>query len=318
MTGAVPYRLDYREGAPQVEWIVTGGERFTEPFYCDTIRRLARGNRAVNADGVRRRTPLSTLSAIAPGPSPAAIIFHVSRCGSTLVSRMLAALPNHCVASEPPIVDDLLQTARHIPASTDEERIAWLRGAVAAIGAAHDGGGRQFLKVDCWQIFSLPLIQRAFPGVPLLFIHRHPVEVMVSLLAQPSLTLVRDVVTPAQLGLSLAERDALSPEEYAAAVLGAFFRMAAEHRAALVPVAYEQLPSFVWESMPGIAFTADEKAELQATAAVDAKNPNRPFTPDAQEKRRRASAAILEAFANRAEPHYQRWLTVAGRGGELS
>jgi len=49
------------------------------------------------------RTPLAALGDYAasnPGIAPDGFIFHVSRCGSTLVSQMLAALPDSIVLSE--------------------------------------------------------------------------------------------------------------------------------------------------------------------------------------------------------------------------
>ena len=310
MTGALPFRLDFETGGPQVEWIVTDGSRFTEPLFEQTLARLRRGNPA-NARTRRPRTPLNALRDVAPGVPLAALIFHVSRCGSTLLAQMLAALPRNLVASEPQIIDDVLRINHQTPEATDDDRIAWLRGAVRALGQRPaDGGERLFVKLSSWHILSLPLIQRAFPGVPMLFVHRHPVDVLVSLMRKPSLSIVRDTVTPGQLGLTVAARDALSREEHAAAVLGAHFRAAVEHRDALVPVGYEQLPDAVWKLIPGCSFTGDERTRLLAAALFDAKDPEQHFTPDTTAKRREASPAILAAVAQWAEPHYARWLAV--------
>ena len=41
-------------------------------------------------------------AAAEPGIDPTGFIFHLARCGSTLVSQMLAALPEHIVLSEAP------------------------------------------------------------------------------------------------------------------------------------------------------------------------------------------------------------------------
>ncbi len=308
MTGAVPARLVRVEGATQVEWVFTDGLPFTEPFFEQTLARLTRTNPANRPDR-RPRGALATLRHTASAVAPAAIVFHVSRCGSTLVSQMLAALPSHIVVSEAPVLDDILRAPRHDPTVTDDDRIASLRGAIAAFAypkTPHES--RLFVKLDCWHIFHLPLVRRAFPGVPLVFVHRHPLEVLVSLMRMPSMTLVRDVVTPTQLGLTAVERDALAPEAHAAAILGAFFRAATGHRAALVPVAYEQLPGFIWESFPGRDFSPDERALLQAAGSRDAKNPGQRFTADSATKRREASPALLAACARWAQPAYQAWL----------
>lgn len=307
MTGALPYRLTTEAGEPQIEWVWSDGRRFPEPFFQDTVARLTRGN-ARNRPASRPRTPLGALTGIVPGLPVAGIVFHVSRCGSTLLAQMLAAVPNNLVVSEPQIIDDILRA----PLPTDDERIALLRGAVHALGQPPAGGARRlFLKTDCWHLLSLPLLRRAFPDAPFIFVYRHPVEVLVSLMRQPSFTLVRDTVTPAQLGLTPAERDALSREEYAAAILGAFFRAARQHRAMLTPIAYEQLPDIVPTVIPQAVASDAERAQLIAAASINAKNPSVPFLPDTAEKRQQATTPILAAAARWAEPAYREWVEAA-------
>ena len=308
MNGALPGRLIVEHGRIEIEWFADDGARFTEPFFEETLARLAR--LPGNARRARRRTPADALREIAPGMPPTAFIFHVSRCGSTLLAQLLAAVPANRVVAEAPVIDDILRAPRLDPRVSDEDRIAWLRGAVAALGQ-RAGADRFFVKLDCWSLFELPLIRRAFPGVPCVFVYRQPLEVLVSLLRQPSLTLVRGTVTPAQLGLSETERDSLPAGEHAAAILGAFFREARERRGELWPVAYEQLPAFAWEAMPGFAPTAAERTVMQAASLRSAKNPAVPFAPDALAKRREASPALRAASARWAEPPYARWLDVA-------
>jgi len=306
MTGCVPRRLVSAPGEMRVEWLATDGSAYTEAFFDATLLRFRR--LPANRPRPPPSTPASVLRKI-EGDAPDALIFHVSRCGSTLVARMLAALPDHVVLSEPPIIDDVLQLHRHRRDVTDDDRIALLRGTVAATARAAPGGHRRlFVKLDAWSIFELPLIRRAFPLTPLLFLHRHPLEVLVSLIRRPSLTLVRGTVTPAQLGLTVAERDALSPEEHAAAILGAFFRAARAFRDAVIPVGYEQLPRFVWDAMPGCAFDPAEQALLAKAAAGDPKNQDAPFTPDAEEKRRAATPALIAAAQRWCLPAYEAFL----------
>jgi hypothetical protein len=305
--GSLPGRLVIEDGKIEIEWFVGHEARFTEPFFERTLVRLAR--LPGNARSERPRTPADALRDVAPGVPPTAFIFHVSRCGSTLLAQLLAAVPAHIVIAEAPVIDDILRAPRRDARVSDEDRIAWLRGAVAALGQ-QAGAKRLFVKFDCWSLFELPLIRRAFPGVPCLFIYRHPLEVLVSLMRQTSLALVRDTVTPAQMGLTETERDSLPPEEHAAAILGAFFREARARRGELWPVAYEQLPAFAWESMPGFAPTAEERTAMQGASLRNAKQPAVPFAPDTLEKRQEATPALLAASSRWAEPHYARWLAV--------
>jgi hypothetical protein len=217
------------------------------------------------------------------------------------------------VLAEPSLADDVLRLLpRARPGTSDEERIALLRGAVAALARPQVATARRlFLKLDCWHLFALPLIRRAFPGVPCVFLYRHPLPVIVSLLRQPSLTLVRGTLSAAELGLPDRDRDLLGREAHAAAVVGALFRAADRFRDAFTPVAYEQLPDFVWAAMPGTDYCAEDRARLVAAAALDAKNPTRRFIADTAAKLAAASPAARAASARWAEPDYERWL----RGG---
>ncbi len=311
MKGALPHRLTAESGELQIEWVWSDGGRFTESFFHDTVARLRHTNPA-NVRCARPRTPVAALHDFPPGVPVVGIIFHVSRCGSTLLSRMLAAVPRNLVASEPQIIDELLRLPQRDPSIAEGELIRLLRGAVAALGQPPAGGARRmFLKVDCWHLFSLPLIQRAFPKAKLLFVYRDPIEVLVSLMRKPSLTLVRDTIAPEHLGLTADERDALSREEHAAAIVGAFYRTALRHRASLFPIPYEQVSEIAMNGLPGITQTHEERESMRVAAAFDAKNPSERFVPDGTDKRAEATPALLTAAARWAEPAYRAW-TEAG------
>ena len=301
----LPYQLV--PGAEwRVSWLHADGARYTEPFFEDSLRRIRahRSNRA----GPLRTTSLGEL-AHGPGLEPDAIIFHVSRCGSTLLAQMLAALPQHTVLAEPPLADEIIRLPRRRPATTEAEQIAWLRGAIAALARPHAATSRRvFVKLDCWHLFAWPLVRAAFPRTPLLFLHRHPVEVLASLNRRPSLTLVRDTVGPEQLGLTRAARDALPPLEHAAAILGAFFRVATAAGSAFHRIAYDQLPDYVLHALPGVAFAPAEQDLLATAAQRDAKDPTRVFAPDAAHKRRTASPELWAAAERWTLPSYHEFL----------
>src|SRR5271156_3977676 len=101
-----PVRLDFGGPAPAVDWADLSALRFLEPFFDETVARWASGPGAQPLV----RTGLDALAALDGEPSldPAGMIFHLSRCGSTLVSRLLGTLPGVVVVAEPSPLNALL------------------------------------------------------------------------------------------------------------------------------------------------------------------------------------------------------------------
>lgn len=205
-----PIRLTWLAGEPVVDWCHTEGIVFREPFFAETVDRCLRHPFRLL---FQHRTDLETLCRAVddqPGLPPAGFIFHMSRCGSTLLAQTLAAVPAHAVASEPGPLDAVLRAAQ------DDRAVRWLRGMVGALGQArYEDQRRFFVKFDAWAVLDLDVLRRAFPGVPWIFLYRDPVEVLVSHARRPGAHVIP--------GLMKAERFGLDPRmprlEYAARAL---------------------------------------------------------------------------------------------------
>jgi hypothetical protein len=300
--GWVPFRLYWPGGPePMVEWCYLGSTAFTDPFLVSTFQ-----NALETPFGTlfRRHTPMSELrrwSEASPGIPPTGFIFHASRCGSTLITQLLAQLPRNLVLSEPEPVDAVVLSQFRAPLATDEHRIEWLRNMVSALGQRRAGGERNlFVKFEPRDIFALPLVRQAFPEVPWLFLYRDPVETLVSNLRSPPASLMR-VIPQANVDL----RGVGDTEEYLAAMLGAILEraVAAFPDPRIMLVNYRQLPDEIWGSIAGhfgISFTAAEIAQLHEAACFDAKRPGQRFTSDSEGKVREASG--------RARSLTQRWM----------
>ena len=105
----LPVRVYWQENRAFVDWCCVGKEHFREPFFDQTIERLFR--QPFNLL-FRHQTPIEFLGELSerlPALAPTGFIFHLSRCGSTLISQMLAALDRNIVMSEPPPVDSVLR-----------------------------------------------------------------------------------------------------------------------------------------------------------------------------------------------------------------
>jgi hypothetical protein len=304
LDGWTPIRVHWRD-EPAVEWCWMDGMTFSDPFFVQTVERAFTTPFSLL---FRRETPIDVLDALEPGLEPSGFVFHVSRCGSTLVSGMLAAVPQHLVLSEPLPVDDVLRAD-----APEDDKVKWLRWMVSALGRKRRGDERAYvLKLDAWSACSLGTVRRAFPDVPWVFLFREPVEVLVSQLRQRGAHMVPGALDPRLFGLDLESIAQMPPEEYCARVLAAICRSALEHRddQALF-LDYRELPGAVFDRILdafGLECDEPERAEMAKAAGFDAKNPHLFFSDDREAKEREASPALREAADRWVRPLYEELL----------
>jgi len=282
----------------------------TEPFFDQTIQDLMR--QPFNLL-FRHRTPIETLAEryeTKPGLQPTGFIFHMSRCGSTLVSQMLAALPRTVVVSEASPIDSVLRAHLTVPGLTDDGRIDWLRWMISALGQQRRGDEKHFfIKLDCWNTIILPLIHRAFPNVPWIFLYRNPVEVMVSQLKRRGAHLVPGVIEPSLFGMNKADIFQMQPEEYCARALAKICEAALEYHEGGMLVNYEQLMEAMRDSIPkffGIEYSEADIKILNGVSRLDAKNPSLHFTNDTDAKNRSATDLMHSMADELVVPIYER------------
>jgi hypothetical protein len=313
LTGWIPIRFFWEQGRPWIDWCYAGTRRFREPFFDQTVEQCLRLPFNLL---FRRQTPVEVLAdwqAVRPGLLPTGLLFHTSRCGSTLVSQMLAALPQNVVLSEAGPLDGALRAHLRAPGVTDEQRIAWLRGIVSALGQPRNPGEKHlFIKLDSWHTLELPLLLRAFPGVPWIFLYRDPVEVLVSHLRQRGAQMVPAVLDPASIGLDLAAAHRMVAEEYIAHVLARICETALyaqEQTGRGLLVNYSQLPAAAVAEVAaffGMAWSAEERERMLGPAQFNAKNPSLFFAPDSAEKKQQATDRMRQAVDVRVRPAYDR------------
>ena len=173
--GWLPHRYEARTRS--ILWCLPDGPA-TEPFHDEYISRCLQ-RRLLN-QFIRPRTPLAGLCSESPpgpgGPAPAGFIFHLSRCGSTLVSGCLSELDGTLVLSEPPVFTELL-----LDSSLDHaQKRDGIAGLVSAITVAVPGRHDLVVKWNAWDIFQWELLQDLYPEVPSLMLVRDPVEILAS------------------------------------------------------------------------------------------------------------------------------------------
>jgi gluconate kinase len=323
LSGWIPIRIYWSESRPMVDWCWVGKRRYTESFLDHTIDGCLR---LPFANLCRPQTSIDLLSerhAIDPGVQPRGFIFHMSRCGSTLLSQMLAALPRNVVLSEAGSIDTVLRAKFREPSLTDEDRSSWLRWLVSALAQPRNGDEEcLFIKFDSWSILDFPLIRRAFPNVPWIFLYRDPIEVLVSQLAHRGAHMVPGGIEPELFGMGSDEVFTMRPGEYCARVLATICEAALRYHqsSAGLMVNYAQLPEAAWTEVAnffGVEVSVTDLEAFKRVATRDAKNPGLAFELDSQSKRTKATDEVRLASAMWLAPLYER-LQTARLGSQKS
>lgn len=266
--------------APAIEWLHFAGVKPAKPFYADSIREAAVRpfNRAF-----RIHTPLDRFIETAEAAMPSGLIFHMSRCGSTLLAQMLSAAPDLVALAEPDPFDELLQAP--LPRA---QHVAALRAMAAALGR---GYRHYFLKTDSWHSLDLPLLAEAFPGVPWIFLYRDPLEVLASHARLPGRQTVPGVV-PRLASLETGSHGL----DHAAQILAHIGQAVIDHGVEKggMLVHYRELPNALFTRiLPhfGIPPSPADRALMAEAAQRDAKAPGTTFSPAPQAPSREAQAA---------------------------
>ncbi|MBD9578747.1 sulfotransferase family protein [Pseudomonas sp. PDM23] len=290
----------------RLDWCWFGEQRLTRPFFHDDVEQALRlpFNLAF-----RRETGLTELldwQRASPGLAPSLLVFHASRCGSTLLAQMLAGLDSHLVLSEPGPLDSLLRSHYlHEWEAGQQER-----AVIAMLSALAQNAGppaqHLVVKLDAWNLFELPLIRRCFPETPWIFLYRDPLEIAASHLKMPGMQMIPGQLSPSPL--NLVDEPVAPREEYIARRLGRLLALAVEacRGQGGLAVAYEELPQVLGGRLrERLRLTSGQVEQAMAVSRQNAKRPGEAFVADSRDKRNSASALLRDSVARWADAPYR-------------
>jgi hypothetical protein len=303
--GWLPTRSVFTPEGPAFDWLWFGSKPLNQPFFEDEVRRA--GTLPLNWL-LRIRTGLPALIAGAESHDSLPLqgmVFHMSRCGSTLAAQMLGAVSGHAVSSEPEPLDAVLRWCAESGVGLDQAKTA-IRAIIAALGRERgQGATRHFIKMEVWHTLFLPLLRQALPQVNWIYLHRDPVEVLVSLRDMPSHHIIPSVIPAGYLGLN--ELPDLPPHEFASLVLAHTGSAVADQwplGGGLVidyPLIRIAMPDSVARHF-GLSLSEAELAQMERAATRDAKDPGKAFSDDTARKRAAAGPEILAAADHWLKP----------------
>lgn len=308
--GWVPIRIYPQVGELMVDWCYLGTGTFIDPFFSVTIQTLLQEPFHLI---FRQQTPFAVLEDLyrnSPGMTPAGFIFHMTHCGSTVITQALASVGN-LVLSEAEPLEMLLNRGPMTPQISDEQLLPWLRWMVSALGQKRTGAEKHyFIKFNAFPVTRLPVLQRAFPNVPWIFVYRDPVEVLASLDELPG-CMMRGAIHPNAVGIDVASLANMSQDEYLVRLL-AYFCECGLHwhdNGSGRLVHFRELPDAIWNSIAwhfGAEFTEQELATMRQRVHFNAKRPEEKYSDDSESKRRLGAARWRELAAKWLDPVYQR------------
>ncbi|GAB3988204.1 sulfotransferase family protein [Spirosoma daeguense] len=224
----IPYRLTNADNLLNFNWLYVADRPFAEPFFDETIGKCQ--GHPHNSTRWRPTSQLSGLLAAAGETSalqPDAFIFHVSRCGSTLLSQLLSIPEQHIVLSEMQLIDDVLRIPYTYPTLdiSPEEQDATLKAVIKWMGIRRTGREqRLFIKLDSWHFAFYDTFRRLYPTVPFVFLYRSPDDVLLSHQKHRGMHAVPGLISPELFGLTAGQVQSMSLDEYTANVLESYFR----------------------------------------------------------------------------------------------
>ena len=174
--------LDAESRKAVVRWLEFGSAKLAEPFFAQTVERLRQASPPAKETRSNLETLLNIGETLSP-VTPSGFIFHVSRCGSTLISNALKTSERAVVVSEAPPLAILLHPDScafdSSAESWDETRQALFRAQIALF--AHyrsESAAPLVIKFPSWNILFWSTVRSYWPDVPGIVIIRDPVEVM--------------------------------------------------------------------------------------------------------------------------------------------
>ena len=221
---------------------------FLEWKHIYTIERLAkegRITRSFSTDFELLDEPLP----VADGMSPDGLLFHVSRCGSTLFCKALARLDSNLIINQggplqsgfwAALTDDWRQ-----PLAASEINLDRFRRLVHLMTRRRRPEyQRCIIKFISWNTVCVEFIRAAFPDARALYLYRDPGEVIATVLQETTAALhargtrLADALT----GLPGAQTRGMGDAEFLAHCYGHYFDIVARHADALrlSPVNFRQ------------------------------------------------------------------------------
>lgn len=261
------------QGGGSVYFADIGAAPLLEWKHIYTIERLAREN-AIREMFSTDLAILGQQDLVSDGISPQGLIFHVSRCGSTLFTKALANSPRNLTINQGGPLQEgfwaaITQNWQH-PPETSPRNIRMLRNLVLLMTRKRRPEyQRSFVKFISWNVIYLDLIHNTFPDAAILYLYRNPLEVIATVMQETTAVLRAKGQPRSQslTGLQPGVTGQMSDAEYLAHCFAHYFAIVQQlaGKCDLHLVNYEQTrnPAYFKDILSRGLFLQPDAAELE-------------------------------------------------------
>lgn len=218
----IPVKLIEQENQIYFEWIYLSDILFEEPFFDETIARCK--SHSYNSKRVKLISTAENLiewSKDLDSTALKSLVFHVSRCGSTMLSQSLATSKENIMISEAPIIDQILRS----DAFGLDSKTILLETVMRFLGQKRFPEQKYLIiKLDAWNIFNASYLRSIFPDVPFALLYRDPSDVLKSHQKLMGMHMVPNLIPPSVFGITQKEINQISFQQYGVLVLEKYFQ----------------------------------------------------------------------------------------------
>jgi len=218
----IPYKLIEKDNEIYFEWIYLADIKYADPFFDESIAKCK--SHAYNSKQFKVVSTVENLiewSNELISVELKSLVFHVSRCGSTMLSQSLATSSENIMISEAPIIDQILRSDLF----SLEKKTVLLQSVIKLLGQKRFPEQQHLIiKLDAWHIFKASYLRSIFPDMPFALLYRNPTEVLKSHQKMMGMHMVPNVLPSEIFGISLKEVHDLSFQQYGGLVLEKYFQ----------------------------------------------------------------------------------------------
>ncbi|MCC9066664.1 sulfotransferase family protein [Flavobacterium piscisymbiosum] len=218
----IPYKLIEKDNEIYFEWIYLADLKYADPFFDESIAKCK--SHAYNSKQFKVVSTVENLiewSNELISVELKSLVFHVSRCGSTMLSQSLATSSENIMISEAPIIDQILRSDLF----SLEKKTSLLKSVIKLLGQKRFPEQQHLIiKLDAWHIFKASYLRSIFPDIPFALLYRNPTEVLKSHQKMMGMHMVPNLLPSEIFGISVKEVHDLSFQQYGGLVLEKYFQ----------------------------------------------------------------------------------------------